>query len=243
MENLTNSASELNLSSTTVDNGDAKKVRRLSNRMFATVRSRMNGAKQRVASFTEQRDALKGIIRRRYLIINADDVEKSAIRRLSRAELTEYRARLADVKTLLERANADLRSAKKQYESEAVKRQEASTNGLLKQRNMIRATDKKDELRSNTVQKLKHAASNGGRQMVQDLQTKIASKEANAVKAELGAYMKANSPKLYEDVVASGVVYDRLMEKLLEDVAGIAMSSPADIDESTRTINSLETSR
>jgi hypothetical protein len=243
MEQINGTKNEQETASTTEAVADAKKVRRISNRQFATLRSRRNGAKKRVATFTIQRDEIKGIIRRRYIIINPETADKSVVRRLSRAELKEYRARLADVKTLLDRASADFRLLNSQYEAEGQKRQDASISGMQKQRTTIRATEKKDDLRTDTLEQLKHAASNGGRQMVQDLQVKIASEQTDAVKADLSSFMKANSPKLYEDVVASGVTFDRMVEKLVEDVKGIALSNSANIDEATRTITTLESAK
>lgn len=216
---------------------ETRKVRRLSNRQFATLRSRMNGAKKRIATFTKQRDDLKGIIRRRYLVLDTENAESSAVRRLSRAELKEYRARLADVKLLLERANADFRREKKQYEAEAQKRHEASKEGLQKQRDFNRASEKKDELRKVTMEALTHAAGNGGRQFVQDLQTQISSGDVEGAVKTLTSFMEQNAPKLFNDVIPSGIVFDRVVEKLLNEVEGITLGGPS---EAAPTIQSLE---
>ena len=200
---------------------EEKKAHQLSNRQLAKVRQDMKGAEKRIKRLKTERDNLRTIIHNKFLTIVKPVDEMTSIRRLRRLELTEYRAKLADTKSQIVDAEAELRQFQKQYNKAVTTKHQGALSHLKLKRTNDRASRKVSDIASEAQDKITEAAKNGFMASLKTIKTLYVEGNEEDAKVQLEEFLQKQNLEGYNVIVASGLVHDRFLTKMLGHVESI----------------------
>jgi hypothetical protein len=203
---------------------DDKKARQLSNRQLAKVRQDMKGAEKRIKRLKTERDNLRTIIHNKFLTIVKPVDETTSIRRLRRLELTEYRAKLADTKSQIVDAEAELRQYQKQYKKAVSTKHQGALSHLKLKRINDRASRKASDIAPKAQEIITEAATNGSKDVFAGIKTLYDGGNEEDAKTQLDDFLKRQKLQGYNVIVASGLVHDRFLTKMAGHVEAIEFS-------------------